>query len=70
MTLKQSFCLPVLPDSVDLNILLPQLADMGFAAVEIWQRDDTLAALAEMATGAGYRKSFRDRFKKKIYCQR
>ena len=57
MALKQSFCLPTLGDRINLSEFLPRLAQMGFAAVEIWQRDDSLEELVALgeSTWAPYR---------------
>ncbi|MCA9983725.1 MAG: TIM barrel protein [Anaerolineales bacterium] len=50
MTLKQSVCLPILPlAGVDLDGFLAELAAIGYAAVEIWQRDESLPELARLA---------------------
>ena len=56
MTIKQSICLPILPlDSLNLDELLEQIAAIGYRAVEIWRRDDTLETLCKHAERHGLR---------------
>lgn len=51
MRIKQSVCFPIMePLPVAMDAFIPRVAQMGFAAVELWKRDagfDSLAALAE-----------------------
>ncbi len=54
MPIKQSLCIPCYkPDDLDLNAFCRQVADMGFAAVEIWFRDQSFGRLADAASNAG-----------------
>jgi hydroxypyruvate isomerase len=51
---KQSFCLPCFgPPGGDLPKLLRQAADIGFAAVEIWHRDEGVDRIAALAREHG-----------------
>src|SRR4051794_38917658 len=54
MRLKQSFCLPCFhkPDG-DLPALLKAAAQIGFAACEIWYRDETIDRIAALAKENG-----------------
>jgi hydroxypyruvate isomerase len=54
MRIKQSFCLPCFhkPDG-DLPKLLREAANIGFAGVEVWHRDDSLERVAALARENG-----------------
>src|SRR4051794_2436725 len=54
MALKQSFCLPCFhkPDG-DLPNLLREAKKIGFAACEIWYRDDSLERIAALSRENG-----------------
>lgn len=56
MKIKQSVCFPMMePLPMPLEKFIPQVAQMGFAAVEIWKPDDTFPSLAELARLNGLR---------------
>lgn len=56
MKIKQSVCFPMMePLPVPLNEFIPRVAQMGFAAVEIWSPDENFPALAELAARHGLR---------------
>src|SRR4051812_36844692 len=54
MRIKQSFCLPCFhkPDA-DLGELLREAKMIGFAACEIWYRDESLESIAALARENG-----------------
>ena len=48
--LKQSVCLPMMmPKGTPLGPFLKELARIGYVAVEIWERDESLEELAARA---------------------
>ena len=50
MTVKQSVCFPMMqPLPVPLDKFIPRVAEMGYAAVEIWKPDENFAQLVELA---------------------
>jgi hydroxypyruvate isomerase len=54
MPLKQSVCLPMLNTAhIPLAALIPEIARIGFAAVEIWGRDETFEELARLCQENG-----------------
>lgn len=56
MKTKQSVCFPIMqPLPVPLAEFIQRVARMGYAAVEIWKPDDSLAALAELTEKNGLR---------------
>jgi len=56
MKINQSVCFPMMqPLPVPLDEFIPRVAQMGFAAVEIWTPDDNFPALAELASKNGLR---------------
>src|ERR1051325_3570085 len=54
MAIKQSFCLPCFhkPEN-DLGALLREVAKIGFAACEIWYRDESADRIAALARENG-----------------
>jgi hydroxypyruvate isomerase len=56
MKIKQSVCFPIMqPLPIPLPAFIERVAQMGYAAVEIWQPDEDLPALAELAEKNGLR---------------
>lgn len=56
MKIKQSVCFPMMqPLPIPLQEFIPRVAQIGFAAVEIWTPDKNLPALAELAEKHGLR---------------
>lgn len=56
MQIQQSVCFPMMqPLPVPLDEFLPRVAQMGFAAVEIWSADADFPKLAELARASGLR---------------
>lgn len=56
MRIKQSVCFPMMePLPVPLNEFLPRVAQMGYAAVEIWKPDDHFPELYDLAQRNGLR---------------
>ncbi|MCD6415864.1 MAG: TIM barrel protein [Planctomycetes bacterium] len=54
MRIKQSLCLPIYhPEGMGLDEMLGLCAEIGFAAVEIWSRDETFGELADAARRHG-----------------
>ena len=50
MRVKQSVCYPMLkPRDVTLDDFVPQVADIGFSAIELWGRDETLPDVVDLA---------------------
>lgn len=56
MPIKQSICFPIMQPLPDpLPVFFERAAQMGFVAVEIWQRDEHFDALCELARSRGLR---------------
>ena len=56
MPIKQSVCIPILPqDTMPRDQLLGEIAAIGYPAIEIWVRGDDFANLCETAAGLGLR---------------
>ncbi len=56
MPIKQSVCIPILPqDAMPRDQLLAEIASIGYPAIEIWGWDDDLPGLCEAAEGNGLR---------------
>ena len=56
MRIKQSGCFPMMePLPVPLDEFVKRVAEMGYAAVEIWKPDEKFPALAELAQKHGLR---------------
>lgn len=54
MPVKQSVCIPILPqDAMPRAQLLAEIAAIGFPAIEIWERGDDFVDLCEMAARCG-----------------
>ena len=54
MTIKQSVCIPILPqDAMPQDELLAEIAAIGYPAIEIWVRDENFHRLCETAAGYG-----------------
>jgi hydroxypyruvate isomerase len=50
MRIKQSVCYPMLkPKEVSLGNFVPQVANIGFAAIELWGRDERLPDVVALA---------------------
>ncbi len=50
MRIKQSICYPMIkPRDVLLEDLVPQVADIGFSAIELWGRDEHLPEVVALA---------------------
>jgi hydroxypyruvate isomerase len=50
MSVKQSVCYPMLkPRDVPLADFIPQVANIGFSAIELWGRDDDLPEVVALA---------------------
>lgn len=56
MPIKQSVCVPILPqNTMSQDELFAAIADIGYPAVEIWGRGDDFADFCESAAGHGLR---------------
>lgn len=56
MAIKQSVCLPIMVgDEVTNENLIDWSAEIGFAAVEVWGREEEFDQICERATGLGLR---------------
>lgn len=56
MKIKQSVCFPMMePLPVPMEAFLQRVAQMGYAAVEIWKPDDDFPELADLAARHGLR---------------
>ena len=54
MSIKQSVCIPILPqDVMPRERLLDEIAAIGFPAIEIWQRGDDFEELCQTAADCG-----------------
>ena len=54
MSIKQSVCIPILPqDVMPRERLFAEIAAIGFPAIEIWQRGDDFADLCHAAADSG-----------------
>ena len=54
MSIKQSVCIPILPQEVmPREQLFAEIAAIGFPAIEIWQRGDDFADLCRTAADSG-----------------
>ncbi len=50
MKIKQSVCIPMVNTGhIPLEKLIPAIAQIGFAAVEVWRPDDTFAEMVSLA---------------------
>ncbi len=50
MTIKQSVCIPILkPAGMPLEAFIEKVAEIGYAAVEIWSRDQDFETLVSLA---------------------
>ena len=53
MALKQSVCLPAYPTELPRKAFFKQLKEIGFAAVEIWGRDESFTEVSDLARENG-----------------
>jgi hydroxypyruvate isomerase len=50
MRIKQSVCYPMLkPKDITLEDFVPQIADIGYPAIELWARDEKLPDVVTLA---------------------
>ncbi len=54
MPIKQSICVPILPE-MDQDELLQGIADIGYPAIEVWGRGAEFDAICDAASGHGLR---------------
>ncbi len=56
MPIKQSVCVPILPQgSMSQDQLFAEIAEIGYPAIEIWGRGDDFVSFCEAAAGHGLR---------------
>ena len=54
MRIKQSVCYPMMkPPDVPLETFFARVAELGFAAIELWKRDETFPQVVELAKRYG-----------------
>ena len=54
MSIKQSVCIPMIkPPSIQLEDFIPRIAEMGYAAIEIWMRDEDFETILHLAKEQG-----------------
>jgi len=54
MRIKQSVCYPMVkPPDVPLEAFFARVAELGFAAIELWKRDETFPQVVELARRYG-----------------